>query len=89
MAWACTFCVGLLLSSGASSEAASSVLINGKPLGQVDDIVKGGGKGFGMFVSGVREEDIFHDYQVGSSCGVQLTIGDESSKESFWLIRLP
>ena len=39
LAWACTFCVGLLLSSGASSEAASSVLINGKPLGQIDDIV--------------------------------------------------
>lgn len=39
LAWACTFCVGLLLSSGASSEAAASVLINGKPLGQIDDIV--------------------------------------------------
>ena len=39
LAWACTFCVGLLLSSGASSEAASSVLINGKPLEQINDIV--------------------------------------------------
>ena len=40
LARACALGVGMLLLLGAPSDAASSVMINGKPLGQIDDIVK-------------------------------------------------
>ena len=40
LARACVLCAGVLLLQGAPSDAASSVLINGKPLAQIDDIVK-------------------------------------------------
>ena len=43
LARACALCAwmaGIVLIHGASADAAASVLINGKPLGQIDDIVK-------------------------------------------------
>ena len=40
LARGCVLCAGMLLLQGAPTDAAASVLINGKPLGQIDDIVK-------------------------------------------------
>ena len=39
LARGCVLCAGMLLLQGAPADAAASVLINGKPLGKIDDIV--------------------------------------------------